>query len=163
MGKDDRAWAMLKKGLVALLLLGLFPGAGVASGAVGIQDQELTAAEEAADTAAREWLALIDEGNVGESWQQGATLFKEQVTREQWEQAVRQARASFENIRERTLLDATYTTELPNAPDGEYVVLQYRTQVAADVTVTETVVPMLEDGEWKVSGYFVRPDGQAPR
>jgi hypothetical protein len=47
---------------------------------------------------------------------------------------------------------------VPNAPAGEYVVLQYRTESAVASFVTETVV-MVRDGArgWRVVGYTVRP------
>ena len=35
--------------------------------------------------------------------------------------------------------------------------LQYRTEVSSDRTVTETVVPMKDGDACKVSGYFVQP------
>jgi hypothetical protein len=68
------------------------------------------------------------------------------------------ARAPFDPIRGRTLLSAAYRTELPGVPPGEYVVMQYETEVAGDRTIVETVTPMREsDGRWRVSGYYIRP------
>ncbi len=59
--------------------------------------------------------------------------------------------------RSRELIDATFTTSLPGAPDGRYVVLQYRTEFANRKDAVETVTLMLdEDGTWQVSGYYVK-------
>jgi hypothetical protein len=50
-----------------------------------------------------------------------------------------------------------YTKELPGAPDGEYVVIQFRAAYAKKKSAIETVTPMLDaDGRWRVSGYFVK-------
>ena len=48
-------------------------------------------------------------------------------------------------------------TELPGAPDGEYVVFQFDTQFERKRAAVETVTPMRDpDGSWRVSGYFIR-------
>jgi hypothetical protein len=55
------------------------------------------------------------------------------------------------------LKSRTYSTTLPGAPDGEYVVIQYQTSFANKKASVETVTPMREkDGRWRVSGYFIR-------
>ena len=51
---------------------------------------------------------------------------------------------------------STYTTSLPGAPDGEYVVLQYESEFQRKKYAIETVTPMLDDGQWRVSGYYIR-------
>jgi uncharacterized protein DUF4019 len=54
---------------------------------------------------------------------------------------------------------ARYTTDLPNAPRGQYVLFQYETNVSGGRQVVETVIPVLEGKRgWRVSGYFIRPD-----
>ena len=113
----------------------------------------------AAQAAAQPWLTLVDQQRFGESWDSAAALFRSAVSKAKWEQAVQQARGPFEPFGGRTLRSATYTTTLPNAPPGHYVVLQYEAQAAGKVTLIETVTPMKEsDGSWRVSGYYVRPE-----
>ncbi len=124
--------------------------------AQGIPDSAKVAS---ATAAAESWLALVDEARYGQSWEKAAEAFRAAVTSAQWEAAVVQARGPLEPFGARTLLGARYTKELPNAPPGEYVLIQYRTAVSQDRMVVETVVPMLDpDGIWRVSGYFVRPE-----
>ena len=54
-------------------------------------------------------------------------------------------------------MDAKPATELPGAPDGEYVVFQFSTAFEHKRAAVETVTPMMDaDGQWRVSGYFVR-------
>jgi len=118
--------------------------------------QDSSAATQAATRAAEAWLALADDGKYVESWNAGAALFRAAVTQQQWSEALRAARAPFGALKSRKLAGARFTRSLPGAPEGEYVVIEYRTEFAARAA-TETVVPMREaDGSWKVSGYVIR-------
>jgi len=146
-----------------LLLLGASPlrgqdegGADAAAAATDTVDE--AAAVEAASAAALQWLAIVDGGDYEASWEAAAPALKDALAATQWAAALGQARGPLEPFGDRERISARYTTELPNAPAGEYVVLQYRTAVSGDRTVVETVVPMKVDGAWKVSGYFVRPE-----
>lgn len=113
----------------------------------------------AAQDAARAWLKLVDAGHYDQSWDSAAAVFRSAVTKAQWAGAVKEGRAPFEPLGERTLLSATYTTELPNVPPGQYVVIQYRTKAGKGKTVVETITPARDkDGGWRVAGYYVRPD-----
>ena len=110
-----------------------------------------------ADTAAHAWLALVDKGEFAKSWDEAALVFQTAVTETKWEQLVRNARAPFEPFGARHQIMARYATDPPNTPPGQYVLLQYQTDVSGGRQVVETVVPTL-DGKrgWRVSGYFVR-------
>jgi hypothetical protein len=111
-----------------------------------------------AQAAASAWLGLVDRGQLGESWDSAASLFRSAVARPAWVTAVRTARAPFDPLGTRTLLSASFQTQLPTAPPGEYVVLQYRTKAGGGRTIVETITPMKEpDGRWRVSGYYIRP------
>lgn len=114
-------------------------------------------AEQAATVAAEAWLALIDRGEIAESWRQAATLFKAAVTEEQWQAALAAAASPLGKPLSRVLKSAQYVDELPGAPDGEYVVVEYATAFERKRNGTETITPMHDpDGVWRVSGYFIR-------
>ncbi|MGH7511810.1 MAG: DUF4019 domain-containing protein [Gemmatimonadales bacterium] len=113
----------------------------------------------AAEAAAQAWLRLVDARHYDESWDSAAAVFRSAVSKPAWSGAVREGRAPFEPLGERSLLGATYSTQLPNVPPGEYVVLQYRTKAGNGKTVVETVTPAKgPDGRWRVAGYYVRPE-----
>lgn len=134
--------------------------AGFVSGVSAAQTPVDTAAAlRAADVAALAWLALVDKGQVAQSWQEAALSFQLNVTKEKWAEAVKSARGSLEPFGTRRQVMARFRTDLPNAPPGQYVLLQYQTSVSGGRQVVETVVPTL-DGKrgWRVSGYFVRLD-----
>ena len=117
--------------------------------------------EKAAAYATASWLALIDSNQYGESWFQAASEFRNSLSKEQWVNALRSVRAPLEKLQSRQLKGATYTTKLPSAPAGEYVVVLYDTNFENRSGVIENVVVVKEkDGQWKVSGYFIKPAGE---
>lgn len=145
---------------VGAVLVGL---AGlIGTPAAGAQEQALSgsadaAAIAAAKQAAESWLELVDEAEYGRSWEAAASMFKAAVTESQWETAVGQARGPFEPMGARRFLGARYMTELPGAPKGRYVVIQYQVMAVDNTKLVETITPMLDsDGTWRVSGYYVR-------
>jgi len=129
-----------------ILLLILLPALGIAS-----EQKKNAAAQEAG-----KWLALVDGLQYQDSWDRAASLFKLQVTARQWLQAMSAARNPLGNMVSRRLVAANYTTNLPGAPDGEYVVLQFKTEFKNKKNAIETVTPMFDRGQWRVSGYYVR-------
>lgn len=110
-----------------------------------------------ATSAAKTWLALTDSGKYPASWETAAAMFRGAVTKESWGKAMSTVRAPLGAVRSRKLKSATFTHELPSAPKGDYVVIQYDTDFENKPGAVETVTPMLEkDGSWKVSGYYIR-------
>jgi len=143
--------------LSRIAFLASFPAALLAAALAGQTAVDTAATLRTADTAAHTWLALVDKGEIARSWEEGALVLQLGVTKTKWEQLVRSARAPFEPFGARHQIMARYTTDPPNAPPGQYVLLQYQTDVSGGRQVVETVVPTL-DGKrgWRVSGYFVR-------
>ena len=106
--------------------------------------------------AAQAWLALIDSGRIDDSWNETASMFRGQVSRQTWKAAVHAARGPYGAFVSRRLRGARYTDSLPGAPDGHYVVIQFEATYEHKRTAIETVTPTLEDGAWRVSGYYIR-------
>src|SRR5262245_50353821 len=113
--------------------------------------------EDAAQQAVESWIRLVDSGKYADSWDEAAQLFKEKLTKPQWESAVQSVRTPLGKVTSRKLRSANYTKTLPGAPDGEYVVIQYETSFENKKSATETITPMKDkDGQWRVSGYFIK-------
>jgi hypothetical protein len=103
------------------------------------------------------WLSFVDTQNYGASWDEAASAFRARISREQWSQAARAARAPFGEVQKRTLKSATPAKTLPGAPDGEYVVMQFDSAFEHKAAAVETVTTVHEtDHNWRVIGYFVR-------
>ena len=114
-------------------------------------------AQEAAQKSAEQWLALVDAGNFAESWKTAAGYFQAAVSQDQWEHTIVAVRKPLGDLVSRKFKSAQYTKSVSGAPDGEYVVLQFDTSFANKKEAVETVTPMLDpDGQWKVSGYYIR-------
>jgi Protein of unknown function (DUF4019) len=125
-------------------------------GTLGVA-QDMTAKTKAAEDAAEAWLRFVDSGDYSQSWIEASSLFKSHVTEKEWEQQAQAARGPLGALISRKLRWAQFKTELPGAPDGQYVVIQYDSSFASKKSAVETVTPMLDtDGKWRVSGYFIR-------
>ncbi len=110
-----------------------------------------------ASAAADAWLAHIDAGELDASWREGASLFRQTVTPEQWAEAQGRIASVLGKPLERWLRDTEHHTSVPGAPDGHYVLLRYDTRFERKAEALETVVTMLDtDGAWHVGGYFVQ-------
>jgi hypothetical protein len=113
--------------------------------------------EDAAVKAAEAWLALVDGGEYDKSWNEAAAYFRGAVKKDDWVASLGAVRSPLGKTVSRTLKGATYATELPGAPDGEYVVIQFETVFSNKGSAVETITPMKdEEGRWRVSGYFIR-------
>ncbi len=113
--------------------------------------------EKAALEAAGIWLSLVDSGEYDRSWDQAASLFKSVLSKSQWAGSLQGVRKPLGKIISRGAASAKYTTSLPGAPDGQYVIIQYNTSFENKKSAVETVTPMRDkDGKWRVSGYFIK-------
>jgi hypothetical protein len=113
--------------------------------------------EKTAVLAAEKWLKMVDEGKYSDSWQEAAEYFRNAINQEQWNLSLRGVRKPLGEVVSRQMKSATYTTSLPGAPDGEYVVIQFDTSFENKKTAIETVTPMMDqDGTWRVSGYYIK-------
>jgi hypothetical protein len=113
--------------------------------------------EELAQQSAESWLALVDAGKYGDSWQEAASMFKSVVNKDQWQHMLHATRDPLGKLQSRKLAKVTYTKSLPGAPDGDYVVLVYESSFEHKQSAIETITPALDkDGKWRVSGYFIK-------
>ena len=111
----------------------------------------------AAETAATAWLAQVDAGKYADSWTSAGATFKNAVTQEKWQEAVKRVRDQVGAFKSRTKSSAAPMTNPPGAPPGEYVIFQYSATFEQRATATETVTAVHEtDGTWRIVGYFVQ-------
>lgn len=138
---------------IALLRTLLIATAVAASSVVCQADEKTDQGVKAAES----WLALVDAKEYKKSWEEAAPVFKGQVSEKDWDKMVSSVRKPLGDVKSRELLGAQFTTTLPGAPDGEYVVIQFKTNFVDKPESVETVVPMKDEkGAWRVSGYFIK-------
>jgi len=106
---------------------------------------------------ARRWLGFIDDGDYGASWEAAADIFKNAATKEGWENMAKMVREPLGKVISREVLSKMPTQTVPGGPDGEYVIIQFKTSFENKADPIETVTPMLDkDGIWRVSGYYIK-------
>lgn len=132
-----------------------FVVAGLVLGITAMADE--TEKETSAIASAEKWLTIIDNGKYIKSWKESSEYFKRSVSQDQWEQALQAIRKPLGKPVSRKVMSASYTTSLPGAPDGEYVVIEFNTSFENKETGIETVIPRMDkDGIWRVTGYYIK-------
>jgi hypothetical protein len=145
--KEDKK---MRNYLAVMLVIGIFAIAGCAA-------KSNPEAERAAIKSAQAWLELVDSEKYGESWEAAAEYFKSAISKDKWQETIPAVRKPLGKTISRELKSQRYATSLPGAPDGEYVVIQYKTSFENKKSAIETITPMLDkDGKWRVSGYYIK-------
>jgi len=126
-------------------------------GQAGAQIASDVSGAAAAIAAAQKWLAVIDAGNYPESWREAAPVFQDRVTETAWENSLNTFRKPLGALVSRQLQSSQTMTEMPGAPAGHYVVMQFESAFAENKSAIETVTFDLEkDGQWRSSGYYIK-------
>ena len=132
---------------IAILTIALSPIAGIAKDSTDSQAQ-------AADLT---WLAMVDQGKYAQSWEAASDSFQSAMKEEDWQRALDHARTPLGKVLKRKLSTSKYSTSLPGAPDGQYVVTVFSTQFEHKFSAQERVVAKRgQDGNWRVTGYFIK-------
>lgn len=113
-------------------------------------------AAEAPKQAVADWLALVDAGEYGASWDAAGDLLQGQLSRDAWIAGAPKARNPLGPLQSRTITFKQAAETLPGAPDGDYRVYVTEARFARKARGEELVTVVREDGDWKVVGYFVR-------
>jgi hypothetical protein len=107
--------------------------------------------------AAQSWLATLDAGRFDDTWEDAAPIFKEGEPQSKWTPAVQAAREPLGRVISRKVRSMRYMNTLPNAPPGDYLIIEFETHFEKRPLTVETVTPMRSgSGAWKVAGYFIR-------
>jgi len=111
--------------------------------------------EDAAQAAVESWLKLVDQGPCEASWEQAAMPLKGAMAKDEWTKACEGARQQLGKVVSRKVKSRRYTEQMPDLPDGKYVVLEYDSAFEKKPSAVETVTAMVDaDETWRVSGYF---------
>ena len=142
---------MTHRQALLVVIAGCLSATGVGSALA--QDPRATAAQKEA----RSWLALTDRGDALASWSATGKQFQNAISADKWADSLKQVRAPLGALVERTLLSTQFTTSFQGAPDGDYVLLVFRSSFVKKIASGETVTLEHEaDGAWRVIGYLIR-------
>ena len=112
-------------------------------------------AEEEASTSGQKWLALLDDQKYEESWKQAGSLFRSEVTQEQWIASLERFRNPLGSMISRASSRIDFAKTLRGAPDGDYAIIHFTTSFKNKNDVTERLTLMKEDGRWQVAAYAI--------
>ena len=103
------------------------------------------------------WVDKMDAGQIAEGWDAAAAVLQEAKPKDVFVEAVGAARTPLGAKKNRVLSRVEYASALPGAPEGEFVLIEYKTAFENKEDGIEMVITMLDwDGTWKVAGYDVR-------
>jgi Protein of unknown function (DUF4019) len=106
--------------------------------------------------AAIKWLALVDKGEYGRSWDLAAKPFQSSVTKASWIVGMKRARRFYGKVLSRKFEDSTYAANPPGFAPGEYEILRFKVRLGAQGPATEVVSMELQsNGRWLVAGYHI--------
>jgi hypothetical protein len=115
------------------------------------------AEEQAAERQALGFLGYLDHGRFADSYAYTGMLIRAQLDRDAFaKQMEEKVRAGVGTLLSRELIDASYTTTVPGAPEGQYVVLNYGASFANRQQAVETLTLAFSKGYWRVSGYYIK-------
>ena len=116
---------------------------------------QATAAAPAADSevlrSAREWLALVGEGDWAASYEATARSFQEMNTLEVWTSVSTEVRSDVGEVVSRTAI----SQDSVPAPPAGYEMVKFRTSFTNRPNAVETLTLVREGQEWKVAGYYI--------
>lgn len=107
------------------------------------------------ESAAANWLQLLDKQEFAASWNAASPMFQTTLTREEWVKRVGADRAALGSaVRQ---IKSVERVSPPNLPPGEYVRLVYDTRFSNAGALQEVLSLQKEaDLVWRVAGYFVK-------
>lgn len=112
-------------------------------------------AEKAAVAAAYDWLNLVDNQNYEESWKESAAQFQKNVPKNKWIEKSSNVREPMGGLVDREIDSSKYTTSLPGVPDGEYVIMKFKTQFENKKLAIETIT-FIKNDSWGATGYYIK-------
>lgn len=107
-----------------------------------------------ASEAGQKWLAYLDDLKYEESWNQAGSMFRSEVEKDQWINALKRSRGPLGSLVSRTADRVDLVNTLRGAPDGEYAIIHFTTALQ-NKTITERLTLVKEDGRWQAAAYAI--------
>lgn len=114
-----------------------------------------TPAEEEASATGEKWLTLLDNEKYEESWKQSASMFRDQVSQDEWVGSLKRWRQPMGPMMSRTTARVDFVKTLRGAPDGDYAIIHYTTAFQNKSGVTERLTLVKENGSWQMAAYAI--------
>jgi len=111
--------------------------------------------EDAARQSVDAWLALLDAGSYSEAYDTTGSIFRDEVTPEEFRTAMEERQAILGAVESRTLSSTQRLSVVPNAPPGDYFVFEFEGVYDLRPNTRERVTAVSESGEWPVVGIYI--------
>jgi hypothetical protein len=108
-----------------------------------------------ASISGQKWLALLDDQKYEESWQQAGSMFRGEVTQEQWVASLKRFRDPLGSMVSRASARIDFAKTLRGAPDGDYAIIHFTTSFKNKSDVTERLTLVKEEGRWQAAAYAI--------
>jgi hypothetical protein len=104
--------------------------------------------------AGQRWLSLVDDQKYEESWDQASSMFRNEVTKEQWIAALKRSREPLGAVGSRTRTRLEFSKALRGAPDGDYAIIHFSTTFNGK-SATERLTLVKENAKWQMAAYGI--------
>jgi hypothetical protein len=102
------------------------------------------------------FLGYLDQGRFADSYAYTGMLIRAQLDRDAFSTQIQKTRVGTGALQSRELIDSAYSTTVPGAPEGQYVILHYHAAFANRPDAVETVTLAFAKGYWRVVGYYIK-------
>jgi len=121
------------------------------------EDRDIALAKQLGEQVARGVVALLDSGDYGSAWDNGAGAFRASMPRTSWADALAITRAPLGERVSLELRGVVFTTEAPAAATGRYVIATFASSFSKRERAEE-IVTVQEDapGLWRLAGYRIQ-------
>ena len=111
--------------------------------------------EDAARESVDAWLLLLDAGDYSEAYDATGSIFREEVTPEEFRTAMEERQGILGAVESRTLSSTQRLSVVPNAPPGDYFVFELDGVYELRPNTRERVTAVSESDEWPVVGIYI--------
>jgi hypothetical protein len=109
------------------------------------------------DRQARGYLEFLDQNNFEEAWEEMSDLFRSLNNKTHWQNQQQVIRSIYGPLSFRQLLRFSYRQSYSLSPDGEYVIVQYKSGYQNRTDTVETVVfDCRNDPECSIREYIIK-------
>ena len=111
--------------------------------------------EDAARESVDAWFALLDARNYAEAYDATGSIFREEVTEEEFRSSMEERQTILGAVESRTLSSTQRLSVVPDAPPGDYFVFEFDGVYELRPNARERVTAVSESDGWPVVGIYI--------
>ena len=111
--------------------------------------------EDAARQSVDAWLLLLDAGSFSEAYDATGSIFRDEVTPEEFRTAMEERQGILGAVESRTLSSTQRLSTVPDAPPGDYFIFEFDGVYELRPNARERVTAVSESDGWPVVGIYL--------